>query len=402
MSTAHAPEGVTPSSAPEQGTDTAVSAAENALNADENTVEKLDVADLKEKVEDPTVGNADELRDFTADEVKKDDAAESGTGSMKVPEPDAEMQEQIKAAQAAINKLQAESPKPPQGNVEDLVLGKLKVAPPPQEHADERPPRQFPLDNRRGGKNRGNNFKHHQSQPPKQQVQPPAVVATPVVAAPAPAVEPPKPVAATQSTPKAPPVQVQNVTPVPPPEDTEVANLRSQAAARSNRNSVRPPWSDEKKRKFGYVLMAAVAVLLTVWGLSHLLGDSKKTEVPQVPVDTVARVTPPAPTATNQILLDEFRSMRKELAMAVPSPADLAMLDDKITEAENAAVAQIAHVPCFKDPNQKRCTDAVKAERVYYDSDFSHPRDVALGKIPYEKTVDKPAPKKAGKKTKVK
>lgn len=389
MSTAHAPEGLNTPAVPPEGTDTAVKTAENALKADDS--QKLDVADLA-KVEDPTVGDADESKELHDENEVKHDVVESGAGSFKVPEPDAEMQQQIIAAQEAINKLQAESPKPPQGNIEDL-LGNLKAAP-PQEHAEERPPRHFPLDRRNRDERRGKNRNEN-----RREQDPVVMPAVEVVVLPA--VEPPKPVAATQSTPKAPPVQVQNVvTPVPSPEDTEVANLRAQA--QSNRNSVRPPWSPETNRRIGYGVMAFLAVLLTVWGLSHLLGDSKKTEVPQVPVDTVARVTPPAPTAANQVLLDKLQQMDNRLAEALPSQADLAILDDKITEAENAAVTEIAHVPCFKDPNQKRCTDAVKAERVYYDSDFSHPRDVALGKIPYTKTVEKPAPKKAGKKTKVK
>ena len=396
MTTAHAPEGLNTPAVPPEGTDTAVKTAENALKADDS--QKLDVADLKAKVEDPTVGDADESKLHDENEVKKDDAAESGTGSMKVPEPDAEMQQQIIAAQEAINKLQAENPKPPQGNIEDL-LGNLKAAP-PQEHAEERPPRHFPLDRRnrdeRRGKNRNENRREqaHAEQAP--------VVMPAVEVAVLPAVEPPKPVAATQSTPKAPPVQVQNVvTPVPSPEDTEVAALQAQAA-RSNRNSVLPPWSDETNRRIGYGVMVFLAVLLTVWGLSHLFGDSKKASVPNVPVGVAKAPLMKEPDTSSKILLDKLQQMDNRLGEALPSAADLAMLDDKITEAENAAVTEIAHVPCFKDPNQERCRKAVNAERVYYDSDFSHPRDVALGKIPYTKTVEKPAPKKAGKKTKVK
>lgn len=436
MSTAHAPEGVNPSTAPEQGTDTAVKTAEqNALNADS---QKLDVSELKEKVEDPTIGNADESKELHEDDDVKSEGDFKKSDEEKVDLPPAD--DEIAKMQAIIDAGQAKASPQPKVEIADLLANLGKKAAPLQEHvADERPPRQFPLDNRRnrderrGGKNRGSED-HWEKQKEDRLLRmteklieiadkevtkmsaAPAVVAPPVVALPkesvhvqnvTPAVEPPKSVAATQSTPKPPvvqpPAQVQNVvTPVPPPEDTEVANLRSQAA-RSNRNSVRPPWSPETNRRIGYWAMAVVAVLLGIWGLAHLLGDSKKSEVPQVPVDTVARVTPPAPTAANQVLLDKLQQMDNRLAEALPSQADLAMLDDKITEAENAAVTAIAHVPCFKDPNQERCRKAVKAERVYYDSDFSHPRDVALNKIPYEKkTADKPAPKKASKKVKKK
>ena len=191
-------------------------------------------------------------------------------------------------------------------------------------------------------------------------------------------------------------------------EDTEIAELRRKSrpifdAHRADMAKLKA--SDAKLKKVGTYFAIAALVALVGYGLMRFFGGGDVArEVPHVPViaATPAPTTPPAATAAD-VLVKKFDELNHRLDETMPTSADLAMLDGKITEAEKGAITQIAHAPCYKDPNQERCRRAVNAERDYYESDFSHPRDIALGKIPYTppptNKVDKPA-KKAGKKTK--
>lgn len=186
-------------------------------------------------------------------------------------------------------------------------------------------------------------------------------------------------------------------------EDAEIADLRRRARPvfDAHRADMAKANADANKwKKIGAYLAAAALVALVGYGLMKFFGGGDVArEVPHVPViaATPTPTTPPAATAAD-VLGEKFDKLNHRLDETMPTSADLALLDSKITEAENAAITQIAHVPCFKDPDQPRCRKAVNTERDYFESDFSHPRDVALGKIPYTPPTNKVKPaKKAGK-----
>lgn len=367
MTTAHEPEGVTPPPVPADavtGT-AAVSTADVATNENKS------------------------------DEKNNDDVSE------KLPEADPDMQRMIAEAQKAADDHAVETP-PSQDVDFSGLLAKLDGKVDAPRHETPRNPKGNRKFGFGGGRRHHNNDRDDRHDDRRVE----NVVAAPVVApvsTPTPAVVHDVVVPEVKKTevvtPKSTPVE-------PVVEDAEIADLRRRARPvfDEHRADMAKLDADANKwKKFGAYMAVAALVLLvgSVYGLMKAFGGGDVArEVPHVPVIAAnpTPATPPAATAAD-VLVKKFDELNHRLDETMPSAAELATLDNKITEAENAAITQIAHVPCFKDPDQPRCRKAVNAERDYFESDFSHPRDVALGKIPYTPPPTnkvKPA-KKAGK-----
>lgn len=337
-------------------------------------------------------------------ETKSSDETNVIVADEKHPEADPDMQKMIAEAQKAADDHAVETP-PSQDVDFSGLLAKLDGKADAPRHETPRNPKGNRKFGFGGGRRHHNNDRDDRHDDRRVE----NVVAAPVVAPvsnPTPAVVHdvvvPEVKKTEAVTPKSTPVE-------PVVEDVEIADLRRRARPvfDEHRADMAKLNADANKwKKFGPYVAAAALVLLvgSGYGLMKAFGGGDVArEVPHVPViaATPAPTTPPAATAAD-VLGEKFDKLNHRLDETMPTSADLALLDSKITEAENAAIAQIAHVPCFKDPDQPRCRKAVNTERDYFESDFSHPRDVALGKIPYTpptNKVDKPA-KKAGKKTK--
>lgn len=336
----------------------------------------------------------------TADVVETtefNDKSDDVVAAEKLPEADPDMQKMIAEAQKAADDHAVEIPPSQDVDFTNLLANLDGKA-----DARHETPRN-PKGNRKFGFGGGRRHNNDQSGK-REDRRVDTVVATPVVAP----VSTPTSAVVHDVVPE---VKTEAVTPKSTPvaqvvEDAEIADLRRRARPvfdghRADMAKLMASETDWKK--VGTYFAIAAVVALVGYGLMKFFGGGDVArEVPHVPVIAATPTTPPAATAAD-VLVKKFDELNHRLDEAMPTSADLAMLDRKITEAENAAITQIAHVPCFKDPDQPRCRKAVNAERDYFESDFSHPRDIALGKIPYtpptNKKVDKPA-KKAGKKTK--